>query len=79
VGALRIVKELKMPPIVIPIAARFALGVVGAAAVVAWAVKEVRRLNEDMARQKAASTIDPVTRKELPTLRRDPHSDEWRL
>jgi hypothetical protein len=66
-------------PFVISTAIKVALGVLGAAFVAVWAAKQVRRLNEELERMKAASAIDPVARKELPTLRRDPHSDEWKL
>jgi hypothetical protein len=68
-----------MPPIAIPAAVKLALGVIGAAAVVHWVVKEVRRINEELDRLKAATTIEPVAREALPTLRRDPRSGEWRL
>lgn len=68
-----------MPPIAIPAAVKLALGVIGAAAVVHWVVKEVRRINEELDRLKAATTIEPVAREALPTLRRDPQSGEWRL
>jgi hypothetical protein len=68
-----------MPPIVIPVAAKIALGMVGAAAVVVWAVKEVRWINEELTRMKAAEKIDPIARPAMPTLRRDPHTGEWRL
>jgi hypothetical protein len=68
-----------MPPLVIPVAVKIALGALGAAAVVVWAVNEVRRLNEEIERMKAASAIDPVAQKALPTLRRDPYTGEWRL
>jgi hypothetical protein len=42
-------------------------------------VKEVRRINDELDRVKAATTIDPEARQELPTLRRDSQSDEWRV
>ena len=61
---------------VVPTAIKVALGVVSAAIVGAWAARQVRHLNEELERSKTAAA---VTRKELPTLRRDPHSDEWRL
>ena len=68
-----------MPPIAIPAAVKLVLGAIGAAAVVHWVVKEVRRINEELDRLKAAPVIEPVARQALPTLRRDPHSGEWRL
>ena len=67
-----------MPPVAIPAVVKLALGALGAAAVVHWVVKEVRRINEELDRLKAAPVIEPA-REALPTLRRDPHSGEWRL
>jgi hypothetical protein len=64
-----------MPPFVIPPLVKFTLGVLGGAAVIHWAIKEVRRFNAELERAKAASAIDPAA---LPTLRRDPQTDEWR-
>ncbi len=68
-----------MPPIAIPAAVKFVLGTVGAAAVVHWLVKEVRRINEELDRLKMAPVVEPVAREALPTLRRDPLSGEWRV
>ena len=68
-----------MPPIVVPPLLKVALGVLGAAAVLHWVVKEVRRINEEIDRVKAASAIDPVARAALPTLRRDPATGVWRV
>ena len=33
----------------------------------------------ELERVRAASAVDPVTRQALPTLRRDPHTGEWRV
>jgi hypothetical protein len=68
-----------MPPIAIPAVVKLALGAIGAAAVVHWVVKEVRRINEELDRLKTAPVVEPVAREALPTLRRDPRSGEWRL
>jgi hypothetical protein len=68
-----------MPPIVIPSLVKFALGAVGAAAVVHWVVKEVRRINAELDRVSSAPAADAVARQALPTLRRDARSGEWRL
>jgi len=68
-----------MPPFLIPTVVKFALGALGAGVVVHWVVKEVRRINAELDRVKTASAIDPDTRQELPTLRRDPASGEWRV
>ena len=51
-----------MPPFVIPHLVKIALGTLGAAAVVHWVVKEVRRINDELDRVRAAPTIDPVAR-----------------
>jgi hypothetical protein len=68
-----------MPPIVISPLIKIALGVLGAGAAAVWAAKEMRRMTDELERMRAASTLDPATRKTLPTLRRDPRTDEWRL
>jgi hypothetical protein len=68
-----------MPPIIIPTVVKFALGALGAGAVIHWVVKEVRRINEELDRVKAAATIDPQARQALPTLRRDPRTGDWRV
>jgi hypothetical protein len=51
-----------------------ALGALGAAAVVRWAVKETRRVNADLERVRET---EPV-REAFPTLKRDPASGEYR-
>jgi len=68
-----------MPPLAIPAIVKVALGAIGAAAVVHWVVKEVRRINEELDRVRAPATVEPVARETLPTLRRDPKTGEWRL
>jgi hypothetical protein len=67
-----------MPPLVIPSLVKFALGAAGAAALVHWAVKEARRLGEELGRIKVRA-VDPSQRETLPTLRRDPATGEWRI
>ncbi|MET0723214.1 MAG: hypothetical protein ABWY64_20665 [Tardiphaga sp.] len=67
-----------MPPLIFSPLIKFALGALGAGAIVHWAVKEVRRINEELDRVKRASSIDPATRQALPTLRRDPSTGDWR-
>ena len=66
-----------MPTFVIPPLVKFALGALGAGAIAAWAVKEFRRINDELERMKAP--VDAVARQDLPTLRRDPRSGEWRV
>lgn len=68
-----------MPTVVIPTVIKLALGALGAGAVIHWVVKEVRRINEELDRVKAAATIDPPARQALPTLRRDPRTGDWRV
>ena len=67
-----------MPPLIFSPLIKIALGALGAGAIVHWAVKEVRRINEELDRVKRASSIDPATRQTLPTLRRDPSTGDWR-
>ncbi len=67
-----------MPPFVIPPLVKLAFGAAGAAAIVHWVVKEVRRINEEIDRVRTQPVIDPVARQALPTLRRDPRTGEYR-
>lgn len=67
-----------MPPLVIPPLVKYALGAAGAAAIVHWAVKEARRIGEELERVKVRA-VDPLQREALPTLRRDPSTGEWRV
>ena len=66
-----------MPPFIVPPLLKFALGAAGAAAIVHWAVREVRRFSEELERAKMVK-ID-IRPEQLPKLRRDPVSGEWRL
>jgi hypothetical protein len=68
-----------MPPLIISPLIKYAAGALGAAAIVHWLVKEVRRINEDLARARAQPVMDPIRRAALPTLRRDPRTGEWRV
>jgi hypothetical protein len=63
-----------MPPVF-----AVALGLMGAAALVRWYVKETQRISSadhEHARQRA--TVEPVDRSALPTLKRDPQTGEYR-
>jgi hypothetical protein len=71
-------KETSMPPLIFSPLIKLALGALGAGALVHWAVKEVRRINEELDRVKKASSIDPAAREALPTLGRDPRTGDWR-
>ena len=68
-----------MPPVIIPPLVKWALAAIGGAAIVHWVTKEIRRVNEEIERARAASSMDAMGRKKLPTLRRDPVTGEWRL
>ena len=67
-----------MSPILIPPLARIALGVLSAGAAVGWVVKEVRRIKEEVDREKTMQA-DSAGRENFPTLRHDPHTGDWRV
>jgi hypothetical protein len=67
------VKEVKMPA-----ALAFAVGLMGAAILVRWCVKEVQRVNLDLDNLRARPGVEPVDRETLPTLKRDPDTGEYR-
>lgn len=62
-----------MPPVF-----ALALGLMGAAALVRWCVKEVKRVNAELDDVRAQSAVEPVDREALPTLKRDPRTGEYR-
>ncbi len=62
-----------MPPLIV-----FAFGVIGAAVVVRWCVKEVRRVNSELDEVRAKATVDPLDRTTLPKLKPDPKTGEYR-
>jgi len=66
-------------PVVIPSLIKMALGVLGTATLVHWAVKEARRVNAELDRVRTVKVDDPARREALPTLRRDPLTGEWRV
>jgi hypothetical protein len=65
-------------PLIIPPLVK-ALAVVGGATVVGLFVKEVRRVNKQLEGVRPTPAGEPVPHHELPTLRRDPVSGEWRV
>ena len=67
-----------MPPLAIPPLVKLALGALGAGAVAHWLITGVRHINDRIDRLKSAASVEPA-RQTLPTLRRDPQTDEWRL
>ena len=67
-----------MPSLLLSPLLKWSLAAMGGAMIVHWAVKEARRINEelDQARRVKARITDAENR---PTLRRDPRSGEYRL
>ncbi len=59
-----------MPPAFV-----LALGLMGAAALVRWCVKEAHRVNAELDDVRDASPVEPVDRG---TLKRDPQTGEYR-
>jgi hypothetical protein len=70
--------ELLMPTFLLSPLVKWSLAALGGAMVVHWAVKEARRINEELeqARRVKAKITDAENR---PTLRRDPTTGEYRL
>ena len=62
-----------MPPVIL-----FAIGVVGAAALVRWCAREVLRVNSELDDVRARAAVEPVDRNALPKLKQDPKSGEYR-
>ena len=62
-----------MPPVI-----ALAIGLVGAAALVRWCAKEVRRVNAELDSVRARAKAEPVDRGTLPKLKRDPRTGEYR-
>jgi hypothetical protein len=67
-----------MPPLLLSPLVKWSLAAMGGAMIVHWAVKEARRINDelDQARRVKARITDAENR---PTLRRDPRTGEYRL
>jgi len=61
-----------------PAALALALGMMGAAALVRWCVKEVHRVNAELDGVRGKVSVEPVDRAALPTLKRDPQTGEYR-
>jgi hypothetical protein len=62
-----------MPPLIV-----FALGVMGAAVVVRWCVREVHRVNSELDEMRAKANVEPLDRSTLPKLKPDPKTGEYR-
>jgi hypothetical protein len=67
-----------MPSLLLSPLLKWSLAAMGGAMIVHWAVKEARRINDelDQARRVKARITDAENR---PTLRRDPRTGEYRL
>ena len=66
-----------MEQFVVPPLVKWTLGALGAAVVVHWVVKEVRRVNEELDQAQRIRVTEKI--RPRPTLRRDPNSGEYRL
>lgn len=62
-----------MPPVF-----ALALGLMGAAALVRWCVREAHRVNAELDDVRGAAATEPVDRASLPKLKRDPETGEYR-
>jgi hypothetical protein len=65
-----------MPPIFVSPLVKWTLAALGGAMVIHWAVKEVRRVNEELDARRARARVRDEARR--PTLRRDPLTGEYR-
>jgi hypothetical protein len=65
-------KDRPMPPFV-----AFA-GAVGGLAVVRWAYRTARRINEELEEARRVRVAETVRMQEVPTLRRDPRTGTYR-
>ena len=66
-----------MPPIFLSTLVKWTVGAVGAAVVVQWVVTEIKRVNEELEARRSRVRIPDEGQRQ--TLRRDPHSGEYRL
>lgn len=62
-----------MPPVV-----ALTLGLVGTVALVRWCVREAHRINAELDSIRRAAATEPVDRANLPKLKRDPQTGEYR-
>jgi len=61
-----------------PAAFALALGLVGAAALMRWCLKEAQRVNAELDNIRGVPVEQPLDRNTLPTLKRDPETGEYR-
>ena len=62
-----------MPPVF-----ALALGLMGTVVLVRWCVREVQRVNAELDEVRGEPAVEPLDRGALPTLKRDPHTGEYR-
>lgn len=62
-----------MPPVFL-----WALGAAGSALIARWAMREARRINEELDAARGEKA-EAVRREAIPTLRRDPRTGTYRL
>jgi hypothetical protein len=62
-----------MPPVF-----ALALGMMGAAVVVRWCVREAHRVTAELDNLRGVKPVEPLDRNTLPKLKRDPESGEYR-
>ncbi|WP_137045675.1 hypothetical protein [Pseudolabrys sp. FHR47] len=67
-----------MPAILFSPLVKWTLAAMGGAMVVQWAVKEARRINDELEAQRRVR-VRVTDREARPTLRRDPATGEYRL
>jgi hypothetical protein len=67
-----------MPPILLSPLLKWSLAALGGTMVIHWAVKEARRINEELDQAKRVK-IRIADQENRPTLRRDPTTGEYRL
>ena len=76
--AVRSLLELPMPTFLLSPLVKWSLAALGGAMIVHWAIKEARRINEEL--EQAGRVKAKITDAEnRPTLRRDPITGEYRL
>jgi hypothetical protein len=66
-------------PLVVPPLVRWAVALIAGVAVVHWLARQARRVNAELDGAERAPAVDPLRRRRLPTLRRDPRTGDWRV
>jgi hypothetical protein len=69
---------MPMPPILLSPLLKWSFAALGGAMIVHWAMKEARRINEELDQAKRAK-VRISDQENRPTLRRDPTTGEYRL